>query len=115
MTALHGSANYRRALQHGERYSDHVLALRALRRAEDETADGVRVGVTVGKRFGGAVQRNRFRRWLRASVRAALRSPRGAWDLVFIPRSGARTVTHDQLRASVSRLVGRAGVSGHGE
>jgi ribonuclease P protein component len=115
VTSLRGAANFRRVLEHGERYSDGAFALRALRRQDLEAAGAIRVGISVGRRFGGAVIRNRVRRWLRESARAVLGHPQGAWDLVFIPRSAARTITHDQLRESVSRLARRAGVSTHSE
>lgn len=107
---LRGAANFRRTMEHGGRYSDQVLALRALRREDDDSAGVVRIGVALGRRFGKAVQRNRIRRWLRECARAVLDRPRGAWDLVFIPLAAARTITHDQLRESVSRLARRAGV-----
>lgn len=109
MIALRGGADFRRALEHGARCSDQLLAVRALRRADDSTPAGIRVGISVGRRFGKAVQRNRVRRWLRESARALLRESREAWDLVLMPRSTARMVTHDELRASLSRLLRRAG------
>jgi ribonuclease P protein component len=115
VTSLRGAANFRRVLEHGERYSDGVFALRALRRQDLEAAGAVRVGISVGRRFGGAVLRNRVRRWLRESARAVVGHSQGAWDLGFIPRSAARTITHDQLRESVSRLARRAGVSTYSE
>jgi ribonuclease P protein component len=111
--ALRGSGGFRRALENGARHSDSLLALRALRRPDQAGLDKVRVGVVVGKRFGGAVQRNRIRRWLRESARAVLCRSQGAWDLVLIPRDAARTVTHGQLRESLCRLVRRAGISRH--
>jgi ribonuclease P protein component len=110
VTSLRGRADFRRVLEHGGRYGDRLLALRALQGPQDV----LRIGISVGKSLGKAVQRNRVRRWLRESARAAVRESQGAWDLVLIPRGAARTATHEQLRESVFRLLRRAGVSSDG-
>lgn len=109
VVSLRGSANYRRVLQQGARFSDRLLVLCALQRREAAIGEVARVGVVTSRRLGRAVQRNRLRRWVRESARAALTRPQGAWDLVFIARDAARTVSHDEVRESVARLVRRAG------
>lgn len=111
MTRLRRSAEFRRALDGGERYADQILALRALRR-EESGRGAVRVGISVAKRYGKAVERNRIRRRLRETVRAVVRDAPGSWDLVLIPRATARMVPYDELRGSVSRLLRRAGIVG---
>lgn len=99
-------------MERGERHSDRLLALRALRREADGGPDAARVAVSVGKRFGNAVARNRVRRRVRECTRSALSDTQGAWDLIFMPRAAARATTYDQLRESVSRLLRRAGICG---
>jgi ribonuclease P protein component len=111
VTRLRRSADFRRALDRGERYADQLLAVRALMREPGGRAE-VRLGVSVGRRYGKAVERNRVRRRLREAVRAAVNEARRSWDLVLIPRAAARMVPYDELRESVSRLLRRAGVVG---
>jgi len=129
--SLRGTADFRRALHQGARFSDGMLALRALKceetggggqggrnragRRDEPAANRVRLGISVGKRFGGAVQRNRVRRRMREVVRAAVARGEGAWDLVLMPQAAARTSTYDQLRTSIERLLRRAGVHAEGE
>jgi ribonuclease P protein component len=108
--SLRRTVDFRRALEQGERFSDGVLALRALKRQGDETRDGVRLGISVGRRFGKAVQRNRLRRQLRESARISIARAQGAWDVVLIPQAAARAITYDQLRTSTERLLRRAGI-----
>jgi ribonuclease P protein component len=62
------------------------LMLQARRRAEEEpAASPVRVGYTCSKKVGGAVQRNRAKRRLRAAAREVLpRAARPGWDYVLI-------------------------------
>ena len=65
------------------------------------------MGLTVSRKVGNAVHRNRIKRWLREAVRA-VDSPRGGpWDLVFIPRSEATDAGFVVIRAEVADLFGR--------
>lgn len=55
------------ALRHGRRVGAPAFVMQT--RASPEAGEGVRVGLTVTKKLGGAVVRNRIRRRLRAAVR----------------------------------------------
>lgn len=46
-----------------------------------------RVGITAGKKVGGAVQRNRCRRLIREAYRTLVPSVSGGWDIIFVARS----------------------------
>ncbi len=53
----------------------------------EDTASSLRIGFTVSRKVGNAVQRNRVKRRLRALVAEHLREhARGGFDLVFIGR-----------------------------
>ena len=47
---------------------------------------GLRIGITTGKKVGGAVQRNRCRRIIRAAYRQLESHCAGRWDIVFVAR-----------------------------
>ena len=65
------------------------------------------MGWTVSRKVGGAVTRNRVKRWLRESVRA-LPEPRGGpWDLVLIPRAETADVGLSVLQAELADLFVR--------
>lgn len=46
----------------------------------------VRLGFPVGKKFGGAVKRNRIKRMLREAARLAQNMPCRGYDMVIVPR-----------------------------
>jgi ribonuclease P protein component len=70
----------------------------------------LRLGVSVGKRFGPAVDRNRFKRRIREIVRRRLCRLAPGWDLVLDARSGARTAPFGDLESAVEGTLSRSGV-----
>ncbi len=71
-----------------------------LGRAEGE---GLRVGYTVGRVLGGAVDRNRMKRRLRESVRLTRPVTGVAADVVINPKKSLRTAEFSDLLSEVSR------------
>ena len=67
-----------------------------------------RYGISVSKRVGKAVVRNRVKRLLREILRVT--PVRRGWDIVFIARSGAADAGYVNLGKSVSDLLSRAGL-----
>jgi ribonuclease P protein component len=59
--------------------------------------DRPRLAVTISARYGSAVERNRFRRWLREKFRLNQESLRG-FDLHFIAKQKQRNVPVDKSR-----------------
>ena len=65
-----------------------------------------RYGLSVGRRLGKAVIRNRVKRMLREILR--LTPLQTGWDIVFIARSTAANVDYAGLKESVVGLLSRA-------
>ena len=68
-----------------------------------ESATGPRIGFTVGRVLGGAVERNRIKRRMREAVRAGLPVLKANVDVVINPKKSALTVDFVTLRAEVAR------------
>lgn len=65
---------------------------------------GLRVGFTVGRALGGAVQRNRMKRRLREAVRMSLPVPSGVTaDVVINPKKALLAADFVAVRNEVSR------------
>jgi ribonuclease P protein component len=71
---------------------------------ESENTAGPRVGFTVGKVLGEAVDRNRIRRRMRAAVRNHLRELARPLDLVLHPRKSVLTLKFAQLDAEIMQV-----------
>jgi ribonuclease P protein component len=65
---------------------------------------GPRVGFTVGKVLGGAVQRNRIRRRMRAAVRGRLIRLSRPVDVVLHPRKAVLEMEFSRLDAEIEQL-----------
>jgi ribonuclease P protein component len=72
------------------------------RRRDDES--GPRVGFTVGKVLGGAVQRNRIRRRMRAAVRNHLAQLALPLDVVMHPRRQVLEMDFARLEQEVAQV-----------
>ena len=108
---LHRRSEYLRAQRAGTRFQTaHFVAYAATVPASPT----VRIGITVSRKIGGAVVRNRIKRRVREAFRLGLRTklPRGT-DLVIIARSGAGALDsrslNDELAAAVANLGRRLG------
>lgn len=80
----------------------HLLAL--VHRRPDPTLAG-RLGITVTRKVGNAVVRNRIRRLVREWMRRHGWVPRG-WDIVLVAKdSAARQVHPDEFAPDLTRIL----------
>lgn len=112
MRRLRRTSEIQRALRAGLRVHLPWAVLYARRRGADEDGPGARVGVIAGRRFSGAVARNRARRRLREACRAALAAgeTRGDWDIVLVARSQVNDTSYRALLSEVTAGLRESGV-----
>jgi ribonuclease P protein component len=100
---------YRQSRSHGNRY----LVLYAFPR-EDE--GGVRLGLTVPKQVGGAVERNRVKRLLREAFDAEGAGVPANHDVVIKARPDVRELAErdglEAVRRELAELLEQAGLQG---
>lgn len=84
----------------------HGKLFMALVAPSSSTAPVGRVGLTVTKRIGNAVTRNRIKRRTREWLRLHGWVPAGR-DVVFVAKDGAAVATSDELAADLARIVSR--------
>lgn len=70
----------------------------------------VRIGVVAGRSVGNAVQRNRAKRQLRASISQWVSCLNGGWDIVIIARKPMDQAGFIEICTVVQRLLSRAGL-----
>jgi ribonuclease P protein component len=95
-------SDFERVYKQGRRhFSAHMTAF-YLRRPDDELK-GARVGFTVSKALGGAVQRNRIRRRLREAVRLNGFPYDMSVDVVINPKRSALSAEFSDLQNEVTK------------
>jgi ribonuclease P protein component len=114
---LSRSAEFERVYRRGRSKANRYLVLYAFPRAEDapEDAEGARLGLSVSKRVGGAVDRTKVKRALREAFWAeAERLPDGA-DYVVVARPDSRELTEREgmggVRTALAELIDAMGGS----
>src|SRR5277367_5855426 len=102
-----------RAAAAGVRASFSAFVLQARRRGEDGPA---RIGFTVSKQVGNAVERNRVRRRLREIVKLTAEGEmHGGHDYVLIGRRAALALPFGEMRRELDAALGRIHSAGRGE
>lgn len=95
-----------RRLYHSAGFADSYLVLYARR----NRTGGNRVGITVGKKLGHAVVRNRTRRRLREIYRLNEQRFQPGWDIVVVARTKAVHAGFGELTESYLSLARKAGI-----
>ena len=96
---LHNSAEFRHLQRHGARVQSGHFVIYAGRFPGDAKS---RLGVTVSKRVGIAVIRNRIKRRVREAYRLMLRDMlKPGISLVVIARSGASELTSEMINGEL--------------
>lgn len=98
-------ADFQRVYQTGRRQFTGNMTVFFLRRAasDDDYSSSLRVGLTVGKVLGGAVDRNRIKRRMRAAVRSSWPAQQAPVDVVFNPRKSVLELPFAEVAQEVAR------------
>ena len=107
---LSRSAEFERVYRQGRSKGNRYLVLYAFPREEDSSSeDGPRLGLSVSRRIGGAVDRNRVKRVLREAFWAEAERLPDTSDYVVVARPDARELAQregmDGKRGALSELV----------
>lgn len=101
---LSRSADFDRVLRQGKSHGGREFVLYVFPRGEEQLSP--RVGLSVSRKVGGAVQRNHVKRLLReAFALDGDRLPAGS-DVVVVARSDARALAEREGLAGVRRALG---------
>jgi len=103
---LTASRSFDYLYRHGAVYKNALLVLYVAK----SKLSIPKVGFSVGKKVGGAVQRNRTKRRLREAFRLELGKVAKDRSYVVVARTGSAERSYDELRQALIALLGQAGV-----
>jgi ribonuclease P protein component len=99
---LSRSAEFERVYRHGRSHANRYLVLYAFPREGDAES---RLGVSVSRKVGGAVVRNRVKRLLREAFRARREAVAPGRDVVVVARSDVRDLADREGLDGVGRAL----------
>jgi ribonuclease P protein component len=111
---LSRSGEFERVYREGRSHASRHLVVYAFPRAEDDDSDP-RLGVSVGRKLGGAVERNRMKRLLREAFWSSAEELRDGHDFVIVARPDAgelaRQGGEQAIEAELRQVLHEAGLA----
>ncbi|CCB90302.1 Ribonuclease P protein component, partial [Waddlia chondrophila 2032/99] len=90
-----------RVVRYGKRHAGNFLVVESVKNRLNRS----RLGITVSRKFGKAVQRNRFKRLIREGFRQLGSLRNSGIDIHVKPRSKAKDVDFEMMRTELSALL----------
>jgi ribonuclease P protein component len=106
---LSRSGDFDRVYREGDSRANRFLVVYSFTRREDEPDRGARLGLSVGRKIGKAVTRNKVRRAVREAFWELSELIQSGRDYVIVARPGAEALLEregpDGIRASLAELM----------
>ena len=91
--------------QRGQRVAGRNLVLYVMLPTDGKSEKSARLGITVSKKVGTAVVRNRVKRWVREGYRKIAQPPPQGTDLVVIAKPSAANTSYRATAEELRRLL----------
>lgn len=103
---LKENKDFRRLYYRGKSEASSCIVTYVMKSRRNET----RIGITSGKKIGGAVQRNRARRVIRAAFSKLEGRINGSFDIVFVARTKTTEVKMQKVLSEMEKQLKSLGV-----
>src|SRR5699024_3264048 len=98
---LRNNREFKKVFDNGKNFWNRNLIL--YRKKND--LDRTRLGITITRKFGNAVVRNRVRRRLNEIYRLNLYRINDGYDLVIIPKKNAVDLSYEELKSALEHIL----------
>lgn len=104
--SLTENKQFKKVYSKGRSLTNNLLVLYYLK----NNLSGIRLGITVNKKVGKAVVRNRIRRLIKENYRLRERYIKEGYDIVIVSRVRAKEATYNEISGSMHNLLKRSGL-----
>lgn len=105
---LNRNCDFRRLYYRGKSYTNPALVVYL----KKSGAGICRIGITVSKKIGCAVERNRCKRIIRAAWRGVEPEINGSYDIIFVARSKTKYLKSTDIQDIMLDIFAQAGAIG---
>lgn len=99
---IKANKEFQHVFQKGKSFANRQLVIYFLRKPEQQH---FRIGLSVGKRIGNAVVRNRIKRYLRQAFHELEKDVNEVYDIVIIARQPTGKMNFHQIKKSLVHLL----------
>ena len=103
---LKKNAEFRAVYRRGKSFSNNLLVLYVYRNKKSIN----RLGISVSKKVGKSVIRNRIKRLIKENFRLNIEDIKVGYDLVFIARNLSKGKNYVEIENSMKNLIKKAGL-----
>lgn len=100
------NSEFRYIYRRGRSYSNEKVVLYLFRNRKDYN----RIGISVSKKVGNSVTRNRIKRLIRESYRVNSDLFIKGYDLIFIARNGIKKANYYEVQNAVFNVIRKGGL-----
>ena len=99
---LRKDSDFRRVYKHGKSFANRYLVMYIMR----NNLEYNRVGISVSKKVGKAIVRNKVKRRIRESFRLDVdKKIKSGYDIVFIARVAISDMQYNEINKSIARVA----------
>ena len=98
---LRNNREFKKVYDGGKNFWNRNLILYRKRNKLQET----RLGITITKKFGNAVTRNRVKRRLKEIYRMNLYRVRDGYDIIIIPKKNVIDLSYEDLKSALEHIL----------
>lgn len=98
---IKNSRDFSRTFHKGKSYSDKFLIIYIF----PNRLDINRIGISIGKKVGNSVVRNRVKRLIRESYRLIKDNIKSGFDILFVPRPASKDSEYLDLVNSTNKIL----------
>lgn len=102
--------DFNKIYRHGKSSANHQFVVYVMRQPASIEGEGFRLGISVSKKIGNAVVRNRLRRMIKEIVRLNGEKVAPRTDMILIVRKPAAEMEYAEMEKSILHVLRRADI-----